>query len=391
MKIRAFTFSWLLIAFMFAAAGSPAVLATTESPVNEGIGFAFFDNSTRDFSVDINFVGETTLPGGLLPSGGTEGGMDVYNYNTSTAVPIVNVKFNYSGLITVNGSDAAGQVFVVANNFLKMATSRGEHTTTGFAVPLTQGDNFVSVVYIAADEDGNYHYAIDTVIVRVRADGDFTNKPTYDDGLVYFDVEDEFTAGSDYPLPDPDFDYNDPVTDLDFHNYDGEELDGSSQATAYVQTVGLNVTGSVNSTGTVALEPDFLNGTDAVKGKLFYVDDYGVHDFPANFNFTGGSLNATFKTYDTIADGEIGGDSFLGLLTFSPNGIYAGDGEKSDADATYFSEFGATLDGANFLIVTGNVSTVTVGGDDTPINIFAVGFGLFSSAVATYFIRRRKK
>ncbi len=377
---------------MFAAAGTPAVVANVERPVNEGIGFAYFDNSTRDFNVDIYFVGNTTLPGGQLPSGGTEGGFDVYNYETDTAVPIVNVKFNYSGLITVNGSDAAGQAFVVSKNFLKMATSGGEHTTTGFAVPLSQGDNFVSVIYIAADESGNYHYAIDTVIVRVRADGNFNDKPTYKDGKVTFDVEDQFSEGSKYPLDYPDFDYNDPVTDLSFKNYDGETIDGTAQATAFVQELGLNVTGSVNSTGTVALDPDFLNGTDAVKGKLFYVDDYGVHDFPSEFNFTGGSLNATFKTFDTVADAELGGESFLGMLTFAPNGIFSGDAENSDAEATYFSEFGATLDGASFFVVEGNVTVTTEStGSGSPINFAAVGFGLFSASLATYFVRRRKK
>ncbi len=376
MKIRAYTFSWLLIAFMFAAAGTPAVVANVEKPVNEGIGPAYFDDSTRDFAVDIYFVGNTTLPGGQLPSGGTEGGMDVYNYQTDTAVPIVNVKFNYSGLITVNGSDAAGQVFVVAKNFLKMATSGGEHTTTGFAVPLSQGDNFISVVYIAADEDGNYHYAIDTVIVRVSADGDFL-EPTYEEGKVYFDVKDQFTDGSTYDLDYPAFDYNDPVTNLEFKNYDGESLDGTAQATAFIQELGMNVTGSVNSTGTVAVNPDTLNGTDAVKGKLFYVDDYGVHDFPSDFNFTGGMLNATFKTFSDLATAEKGGESFLGMLTFSPNGILEGDGENSGATATYFSEFGATLDGATFFVVEGNVTITTEGGEDAPLNFAAVGFGLF--------------
>ncbi len=403
MKIRAYTISWLLIAFMFMAAGSYAVAADVKTQ-DDGVKIAYFDNSTRDFSVDITFVGTTTLPGDDLGVDGSEGGMDVYNYVTNTAVPFVNVKFNYSGLITVNGSDAAGQAFVISNNFFKMATSGLEWTSSGFGVPLKQGDNFISVLYIAVDDNGAFSYAYDTVIVRVRSsDADLSNVPTYKSFPVDFGFVDEAVNATTYPLDYPAYDYNDPVMDLSFTS-NGTDMGGQTFGTSALASTGVDVSGMVNSTGTVAIDADQLNGTDAVEGMSFFVDDYGIHPIASG-------ANATFKTYASSSDAQIGGESYFGIATFAPNGIFTFDYESSDAEATYFSEFGASVADTSFFVVdetvvsttvtetsvTSVVSNITETVNETttvqqnPINAFAVGFAIFSMTFVTYVIRRKEE
>ncbi len=342
-----------------------------------------FVNTTRSFGVSIYFFGNSSVTEGAYhPAPIKVNGLTTYDIIATQDVTIGVVKFDYSGVVKVKGKDTAGQIFVITNNLIKYVNSGSEYGSSGVTVPLSQGDSFISVLYVAFNGTGSYTLAYDTIYVRVRTSiTGFEFAPNLIGIPTNLKAVDTYNSSAKYPLDFAATNFNAPYQNLTFGYGKTSIGAGDTVNPSDIQNAkGIEVGGAFNTSGTLAFNATFLNGTTSAPGFNMYVDDLGVHAM------TGTSFTSHFK----FSKGT--GSNYFGILTLDPQGFQTSSLVNSDAgqssNVAYFSGVGASLQGLEFTLAGTYIDyTTTVA--RSPLSILSI-LAAFGVGMLVLVIKKRK-
>ncbi|MCE7737111.1 MAG: hypothetical protein GPJ54_19650 [Candidatus Heimdallarchaeota archaeon] len=378
----------------------------------------YFNGSTTDFSVDIYSVsagdqvrsdGSNRVP---LSQWGT------VDYVTDTPFTLFSVMVNVTGFLfrnfgiitynetTVdlgNNSLIYGQMYSILDGQVN-AVTQPYLTSNGLLVTVPLGDHTLTVVYISMDEQGNYYYATDSIVFRVRETNVF---PAYIRQYIALELiisdlyEDKEISGdvisivSGFSSPQGVYDRNivfTPIVETST-TFNGSVLSNDDEL-VFVDKLNdkLDVRVSTNSTGFNDLQ--IYEKWNSTEGLNFLLDASGMHEIDDNL----------------VSVSVRDGNNYIGVITLAPYGLwhrdipypvtgdlltdpdwdsgmqYITNESVSDGSETFridaAFDFIYGISGVNFRAAVGERSTSAV--SEGPINV------LWALLPLTIFRRRRK-
>ena len=308
MKVPKFAILLTLSVMVFGTFAAASALTVPGEPT---VGVDYFNEDTKTHSVDIYYVGSTSIEGyGNLSLAGQINGLDVYDRPSDSQFAAIVVKANITGMLpagnyndngtVISDDNITGSVFLLVNDeisYVSSAASIGDSGMTGY---IHYGYNTITVLYMNMDGNGTITWASDTVLVRMDTAANLAGALNLNNYTVpvTMSVTDNFTSGT--------VDFNDPGVTASYGvNYlTPTKISSSATVNGANSFTGITMTGTVDTTGSALLVDDILangttvdyseqdayydgfsnvwynvlNGSNAVQGTILFFDAMGVYD-----------------------------------------------------------------------------------------------------------------
>ncbi|MCE7735981.1 MAG: hypothetical protein GPJ54_13955 [Candidatus Heimdallarchaeota archaeon] len=346
MNIKKLTLFVSLFSLLLLGQGSAATVASVSvNSFNDGAAY----------SLDLWWVGTDTA-NMLTPS--TYGTYDIVS---TTGLVSLTIKVNITGFAMWNDiynitgvpdapTSTVGQLDVIIDGH---HATRAAGYTGGSGIQVTLaglGDHTVSYLYSNMDEDGTYHYATDSITIRLRSTNTFAAYKTGAFPLVYT-VTDSATAGQNISRQNMALLFNYAYGIYTFTK--NTSLTAGNDAVIGVDNTGTKITmsGAIDSTGSI---DDALNQwVTSTAGRVFIVDAAGLH------LYDGTAFDVTLRTEDALTS------TFVGLFVLADAGMFYDDYDYEEFYGTV-NDTGTPTDFDFSFDFLGNVEGSTLGIDLVP-------------------------
>lgn len=388
MNIKKLTLFVSLFTLLLLGQGS----AATISSVNVD-GF----NDGEAYGVDIYWVGTSSADQHEI-SPSTWG---TYDYVSTSSIVTLVIKVNVTGYsMWENVHDAidlpegallimptVGQLDLFVDG-TTITVGTGYTGSTGAVVTLVGiGDHTVSMLYSNMDDDGTFHYAMDSITIRIRTTASFVAYETTTFTLDY-DIADAAVAGEDISR------LNSIVSDPWSRNVTlGVKVDATASATANTDgTRSIKITGTADTTGSRG--DALVEMQKSTIGRIFIVDAAGVH------LYDGSAMEVTVRATDPATSTYVGayaqGDAGIFYDNTDHEEILGtSDNTGNAVDFWWSVDFWGALDGSSFGSLDVSESRVTsiettTTTEDTPgFSGFEALLGLLSLGTIAFLIPRK--
>ncbi|MCE7733798.1 MAG: hypothetical protein GPJ54_02900 [Candidatus Heimdallarchaeota archaeon] len=292
-------------------------------PSNNIVSLDILSEVSPNFNVTIEVVsGSIFSDKEIVPTG------KVYDVHTKNQLALLSVIAKFSGYtnwnlgnVTVpkvtqvidlgNSTITIGQYFLMVDDNVRILSDFT--ISQGIPLSLTLGDHIVTILYIGKDADLGTVFDHESIIVRVRAEGEEFEEYNLVDVPVNLQILDTFVEGTvtanvifetgqsmyrNIAFEPTASTESFSINNEDYINYDNVILPTNN---------GHNMTASfiVNSTGFDGIQ--MMGEWEATQGITFFVDALGIHEeIPESVSIHNG-LN------------------YIGVYTFSPYGLWHGD------------------------------------------------------------------
>ncbi|MCE7737220.1 MAG: hypothetical protein GPJ54_20195 [Candidatus Heimdallarchaeota archaeon] len=244
-----------------------------------------------------------------------------YDIVSTTGITTLNIKINLTGyamwsdIYNYTGVPDAltatvGQLDIFVDGY-SITVAAGFAGGAGATVTIVGvGDHTVSYLYSNMDEDGTYHYATDSITVRMRSTDSFATYKTTTFPINYA-VTDSAAAGQNISR----------MHMLTVENYIYGVISYSKNVTVAVDnsagvaivanddgTRSVDFTGTIDSTGSI--DDSTIEWVDSTVGRVFVVDAAGLH------LYTGGAMDVTLRAEDPLTS------TYLGLYVQGDAGVF---------------------------------------------------------------------
>ena len=323
-------------------------------------------------SLNIAFIGETSVATDRISQSGTIRNIPFYNYVSTNDISLLVFKVNFfghtfaydvvkgTGLRTDrNDYTVTGQIFALSGSKAVQITYSDGLGDNGIPISFPQGDTPVSILYLLTDNLGNMQFAYDTVIIRIRRHlREFPESFSIEDFTVEFNLTDEANSIEYITFNNTVFSNRKPTGNLQIERGTRNKVNVSQNYILYTDSTRasdwgeLMFTASINTVGSVKTIDDYLvngkriadsesiqdaegqyynviDGDPAFPGIVFMFDDFGIKPI------TNSRHSLSLFTNSNTSE--------IGILYFNPLGLVTkGWGTHSNIDlgGNYSANFG---------------------------------------------------
>lgn len=265
-----------------------------------------------------------------------------------------------------------------------------------------EGDHTISYLYSNMDQDGTYHYASDSITVRLRTTNSFATYKTVDFPVSY-SVTDSASAGNNISRTHIYEQWNDFYYIYDFGK--NATLDPVNNVVVDIVahddgTRTVDFSGTIDSTGSI--DPATNTWVESTVGRVYLMDAAGLH------LYTGGAMDLTLRAGDPLTS------TYIGIFVQGDAGIFSEEGDMEEFFGTsndsiitenaiefdWSFDFLGTLKGGNFGNIPTATTKITVSSQTTSTETISEGFlpgfsgleallGLLSLGTIAFLIPRR--